>query len=194
MTMHRMIAALSAVGALGLAGCDFLSTRPAVPPVDSSPVCRTSRSTPLDLFTDVKCALDARSNGEPVYEDVLDENYLFVMDPQEAVSIGPPGSWGRPTDVSFLAASNLRLDSVRVEFSAQQETGVGQDAAMADTAHWTCTYLVTTRAAGVTDSTQFAGDADVTFRRGPGSATWAIYRWVDHKVSGLRTIGFQRRS
>ena len=24
--------------------------------------------------------------------------------------------------------------------------------------------------------------------------TWLIYRWVDHKVSGFRTIGFQRRS
>ena len=189
-----MIAGLSVLGALGLAGCDFLSTRPAEKPVDSSTVCRTIRSTPLDLFTDVKCALDARSNGEPVYEDVLDENYLFVMDPQEAVSIGPPGSWGKPTDVSFLAAANLRLDSVRVEFSAETPGMAGQDAAMADTEHWTCTYLITTRAVGATDSTQYAGDADVTFRRGPGSATWAIYRWVDHKVSGLRTIGFQRRS
>ncbi len=195
MTTHRTIAFLVAAGALGLAGCDFFSPRSVEPPVDSTPVCRTNRHAPSDLFTDIKCTLDARANGEPIYEDILDDAYLFVMDPQEAVSIGPPASWGKQTDVSFLQSANATLDSVRVEFDGQVEAASGHDdISMSDTSHWTCNYTVTTRRAQVPDSLQYAGSADVTFRRGSGADTWLVWRWVDHKVSGFRTIGVQRRS
>ncbi len=194
MTMQRTIAVLAAAAAVSLAGCDFFSPRVAERPVDSSSVCRTNRQDPLDLFTDMKCALDARANGEPVYEDILDEGYVFIMDPQEAVSIGPPGSWNKQTDVNFLQSANAKLDSVRINFTNQLEGGTGQDAALSDTSHWTADYRIVTRGTGIADSVEYAGSADVTFRRGLGADTWVIYRWVDHKVGGFRTIGVQRRS
>lgn len=181
-------------GAALLAGCDFFSPRTAEKPVNTVGVCRTSRLAPESLFVDLKCSMDARANGEPLYEDLLDEQFLFYMDPQDAVSIGPPNSWTKTTESTFLQSMNSKLDSVRVHFADLQAGGTGQDASLADTAHWVCAYDVFTSPIGSPDSTLFAGTADVTFRRAAGAGTWAVMRWVDHKAGDLRTLGVLRRS
>ncbi len=193
MRVRRILAAAAAMAAL-LAGCDFFSPRDAEVPVNTSGVCKTSRRAADSVFIDIRCSLGARANGEPLYEDLLDTDFLLYMDPQDAVSVGPPASWDKQSESRYNQSDNTRVDSVRVEFPSIQAGGTGQDASLADTAHYECSYTIYTSPIASNDSTIYAGTADITFRRPAGIATWSLLRWVDHRVGGFRSFGLYRRS
>jgi hypothetical protein len=153
-----------------------------------------ARTCPSNVVYNIRKALAAGPAGIGIYDQNLDDDFLFILDAQDEFylpcSPNPFLTWSRELEKANVALIFQNYGDIGMGMSlstAQDSTPVSppdDPEADSEVKFRSVVYLVS---AG---DTSFAGSADVYFRDQGGS--WTLYKWQDIRPTSGSKLSYGR--
>ncbi len=173
-------ALLAVAAALLVGGCIFSPREPDGPPEGNVTDWQTPISTSI-VLSNLKAAFEGE--GLTNYRDCFADSFRFHVDPSDSLDAGQEGgvylNWDR--DDEEQAANGIFGDasSITLSFSTIQEPDESSDDTYRIEEY---TLTIEWDAPAQHEETLYKGRASLHMRR-DSTGRWAIYRWVDRRLS-----------
>lgn len=191
MILRKVILLLALPAVFLVNGCLLSPRDPDGPPEGDV----TDWETPINT-TIVLANLDSAFEGEGLqnYRDCFADTFRFHVDPQDSLDAGQEGydrfaNWTR--DDEEQAANRIFSDAadIAVSFTTVQEPDESGDVTYRIEDY---SLTVAWESGGPQEEVTYTGRASLHMRR-DGTGRWAIFRWVDRRISDVdKTWGYLR--